>query len=62
MNKHTPFPVAFFAALLLLSGCGQTGDLYLPEDPETEPVTSSGDAQQPEAEESSQDEDSQDQP
>ncbi len=62
MNKHTLFPVTFFAVLLLLSGCGQTGDLFLSEDPETETTISGGDEQQPETEKNSQDDDSQDQP
>jgi len=62
MSKHTLFPTAFFAVLLLLSGCGQTGDLYLPEDPETETTIGGGDEQQPETEINSQDDDSQDRP
>ena len=62
MNKQTLFPAAFFAVLLLLSGCGQTGELYLPKDPETETAIGDGDEQQPEAEKNSQDDDSQDQP
>ncbi len=70
MSRHTLFPVTFFAMLLLLSGCGQTGDLFMPENAqiepvipsETEPVIDSGDAQQPDAENNNQDEDSQDQP
>ena len=70
MSRHTLFPVTFFAMLLLLSGCGQTGDLFLPEvaqiepviSSETEPVIDSGDAQQTDAENNNQDEDSQDQP
>ena len=62
MNKHTLFPVTFVAVLLLLSGCGQTGELFLPEDHETETTISGGDEQQPETEKNSQDDDSQDQP
>ena len=62
MKKHSPFPAAFFAALPLLSGCEQSGDLYLPTDPETETAISSADETQPEPEKNSQDEDSQDQP
>lgn len=62
MYKHTMFPVTFFAVLLLLSGCGQTGELFLPEDPVTETAIDNGDEQQPEAEKNSQDDDSQDQP
>ena len=78
MSRHILFPVTFFAMLPLLSGCGQTGDLFLPEvaqiepviSSETEPVISgeiepvidSGDAQQTDAENNNQDEDSQDQP
>lgn len=62
MNKHMLFPTAFFAVLLLLSGCGQTGELFLPEDPATETAIDNGDEQQPEAEKNSPDDDSQDQP
>ena len=62
MKKHMLSPAAFFIVLLLLSGCGQSGDLYLPEDPETETAISGADEQQPETEKNSQDDDSQDQP
>lgn len=62
MNKHMLFPTAFFAVLLLVSGCGQTGELFLPEDPATETAIGNADEQQPEAEKNSQDDDSQDQP
>ncbi len=62
MKKHTLFPAAFCAVLLLLSGCGQSGDLYLPEDAETETAISGADEKQPEPEKNSQDEDSRDQP
>lgn len=62
MNKRTLFPVTFFAVLLLLSGCGQTGELFLPEDPATETAIDNGDEQQPEAEKNSPDDGSQDQP
>ena len=78
MSRHTMFPVTFIAMSLLLSGCGQTGDLFLPENAQIEPVISSetepvisgeiepvidsGDAQQTDVENNNQDEDSQDQP
>ena len=62
MEKHKLSPAAFFIVLLLLSGCGQSGDLYLPEDPETERAISGADEHQPETEKDSQDDDSQDQP
>ncbi len=70
MSRHTLFPVTFFAMLLLLSGCGQTGDLFMPENAqiepvirsETETVIGSGDAQKSDAENNNQDEDPQDQP
>ena len=62
MKKHSPFPAAFFAALPLLSGCEQSGDLYLPTDPEPETTISSADERPPETAKDSQDDDAQDQP
>jgi len=53
------FPIAFFAVFLILSGCGQTGDLYLPEDSANQAVVTSGDEQPPETEEYSREDESQ---
>ncbi len=59
MNSRSISPIAFFAVFLLLAGCGQTGDLYLPDDSAPEEVVSSGDTQPPETEEYSREDESQ---
>jgi predicted small lipoprotein YifL len=59
MNSRSMFPVAFIAVFVFLSGCGQTGDLYLPEDSAGEAVVTSSDAQPPETEEYSREDESQ---
>ncbi len=59
MKSRRMFPIAFFAVFLILSGCGQTGDLYLPEDSANQAVVTSGDEQPPETEEYSREDESQ---
>ena len=39
--KRLLFPIAAFAFMILFSGCGQSGPLYVPGNPSQAPVTPS---------------------
>ena len=52
--KRLLFPIAVFTFMILFSGCGQSGPLYVPGNPSQAPVTPS---QQTASEEEEQDSD-----
>ncbi len=48
--KRLTFLLAVFASMLMISGCGQSGPLYVPGDPSTMAVPPSQDSADEEAE------------
>jgi len=53
--KHLTFLIATFALLFLISGCGQSGPLYVPGNPSTMAVPPSQDAASEDESEEEQD-------